>query len=123
MDDKPKSQRTGRRVCHACRQRHPADHFVDEELKKTAVERVRKSSQRRFRFTPGDSLSCDPLLSYSSRRRGPRRVTASDHVALGSPHNEDVMFWPDVTMARNGSESFESEDEVEVETRFGALGQ
>lgn len=64
MDDESESQRTGRRVCRVCKQRHPADYFVDEELEKKAVDRVCKNSKRRLRLMPGDSFSYATLLSF-----------------------------------------------------------
>lgn len=93
MDDESESQRTGRRVCCVCKQRHPADLFVDDELKKRAVDRVGKNCQRHSRLTSGASFPYATLNSYVHEWNYGRK-THGDYVALRSSHNEDFEFWP-----------------------------
>lgn len=89
MDDDSESQRTGRRVCSICKQRHPADYFVDEELEKRFNNRVCKNSQRRLRLTPKDSFSYATLLSFKNETS-----YSKAKLALGSPYNEGFEFRP-----------------------------
>lgn len=89
MDDESESQRTGRRVCSICKQRHPVKYFIDEELKKSLNARVCKNGQRRLRLTPADDFSYATLLSFKGR------FGTEKGLASGSPYNEGFEFWPD----------------------------
>ena len=93
MDDESESQRTGRRVCRVCKQRHPAGYFSDEELEKKAMERVCKAGQRRLRLTPGDSFSYTTLMSFL-----PEYYFGSD-LALGSPFKTKTSNFEHVLMS------------------------